>query len=137
MSCESHLVWLVFCGSQPYMFLHFCEMLFTLNEWGELASHERLFNPPVLDLKARHSVFFIFSVIYILYMFLPSIFYFLSGCDGGCGPGRLGCSVQGRTSYIFLSLIVFLTFLFFGGLCPLQASVYKFLLEGRPLWSLF
>ena len=24
-----------------------------------------------------------------------------------------------------------------GGLCLLQASVYKFLLEGRPLWSIF
>ena len=81
----------------------------TLNEWGELAGHERLFNPPVLDLKARHSVFFIFSVIYILYMFLPFIFYFLSGCGGGLGPvgGGGGLLGLGPHQLHFLSLIVF------------------------------
>ena len=70
---------------------------YTLNEWGELASHERLFNPPVLDLKARHSVFFIFSVIYILYCFYLSCSTSYLGVVGGWG-----CSVRGRTSYIFI-----------------------------------
>ena len=104
---------------------------YTLNEWGELASHERLFNPPVLDLKARHSVVFIFSVIYILYCFYLSCSTSYLGVVGGWG-----CSVRGRTSYFFI-FYSFLTFLLFGGLCSLQAPVYKFLSEGRPLWSPF
>ena len=104
---------------------------YTLNEWGELASHERLFNPPVLDLKARHSVVFIFLVIYILYCFYLSCSTSYLGVVGGWG-----CSVRGRTSY-FCIFDSFFTFLLFGGLCSLQASVYKFLLEGRPLWSPF
>ena len=80
---------------------------YTLNEWGELASHERLFNPPVLDLKARHSVVFIFSVIYILYYFLPFMFCILSGCGGGLGPGGgggggLGLLGSGPHLYLFI-----------------------------------
>ena len=65
--------------------------------------------------------------------------YILSGCGGGLGPGGGGAGAArfGAAPATFLSLIVFLTFLFFGGLCSLQASVYKFLLEGRPLWSPF
>ena len=39
-------------------------------ESSTLASHERLLNPPVLDLKARHSVFFIFlSDLYFVHVF--------------------------------------------------------------------
>ena len=54
------------------------------------------------------------------------------GGGGGLGPARFGAAPA--TFFIFDSL---LTFLLFGGLCSLQASVYKFLLEGRPLWSPF
>ena len=43
MSCESHLVWLVFCGSQPYMFLHFCEMLFLELVSGDFLGEAGLF----------------------------------------------------------------------------------------------
>ena len=49
-----------------------------LYEWGELASHERLFNPPILALKARHSVFFYISK---RNNFSPS---FIWGVAGGC-----------------------------------------------------
>ena len=44
----------------------------------------------------------------------------------GTGAARFGATTA-----------TFETFLLFGGLCSLQASVYKFLLEGRPLWSPF
>ena len=68
--------------------------------------HERLFNPPVLDLKARHSVVFIFSVIYILYCFYLSCSTSYLGVVGGWGlgggGGGWGCSVRGRTSYFFI-----------------------------------
>ena len=59
-------------------------------------------------------------------MFLPFMFYLW----WGAGAARFGAAPA--TFFIFDSV---LTFLLFGGLCPLQASVYKFLLEGRPLWS--
>ena len=66
------------------------------------------------------------------------MFYILSGCGGGLGPGGgAGAARFGAAPATFLSLIVFLTFLLFGGLCSLQAPVYKFLSEGRPLWSPF
>ena len=84
-----------------------------------------------ISIKARHSVFFIFSVIYILYVFLPFMFYFSSGVVGGWG-----CLVRAAPATFFIVDSV-LTFLLFGGLCPLQASVHKFVLEGRPLWSPF
>ena len=90
-----------------------------MNEWGELASHEKLFNPPVLDLKARRSVFFIFSVIYILHMFLPFMFYILSGCGGG-----LGLLGSGPHQLHFLSLIVFYSLEASVPYKPLSTSFY-------------
>ena len=57
-------------------------------------------------------------------------FLFLSFLIWGVvGGGLLGSGPH----YIYL--ISFLTFLLFGSLYLLQASVYKFLLERRPLWS--
>ena len=48
LSCESHLVWLVFCGSQPYMFLHFCEMLFLELVSGDFLGEGGFFGIPYL-----------------------------------------------------------------------------------------
>ena len=67
-----------------------------------LAMKDSSTHQPWISIKARHSVFFIFSVIYILYMFLPFMFYFLSGCGGG-----LGLLGSGPHQLHFLSLIVF------------------------------
>ena len=69
------------------------------------------------------------------------MFYILSGCGGGLGAGGgggggLGLLGSGPHQLLFY-LDSFLTFLLFGGLCSLQAPVYKFLSEGRPLWSPF
>ena len=76
--------------------------------------------------EARHSVFFIFSVIVHVFTFHVQ---FLIWVWWGAGAARFVAALAMFDS--------FLTFLLFGGLCPLQASVYKFLLEGRPLWSHF
>ena len=102
-------------------------------ESSTLASHERLINPPVLDLKARHSVFFIFlSDLYFVHVF-TFCFLLLIWVWWGAGAARFEAALA--TFLIFDSFLK--TFLLFGGLCLLQASVYKFLLEGRPLWSIF
>ena len=81
-----------------------------LNEWGESASHQRLFNQPVLVLKARHSVIFIFldSVCFILsYYFLNKLLslflrsgMWLGAWGWGGGGGGGGCLVWGRF-YVF------------------------------------
>ena len=57
------------------------------------------------------------------------MFYFSSGCGGGgggAGAARFGAAPA--TFFIFDSVLTFYS---------LEASVYKFLLEGRPLWSPF
>ena len=77
-------------------------------ESSTLASHERLLNPPVLDLKARHSVFFIFlSDLYFVHVFTFCFLLLIWVWWGGWG-----CSVWGRTSYIFIfdSVLVFMLY---------------------------
>ena len=62
----------------------------------------------VLDLKARHSVVFIFSVIYILYGFYLSCSTSYLGVVGGWGLGAgAGAARFGAAPATFLSLIVF------------------------------
>ena len=63
-----------------------------------------------------------FSLIYVLYLFLPFIFYFLSGWRR-LGPGGGGGGGAARFGPHYLPFYF------------LEASVYKCLLVGRPLWS--
>ena len=98
-----------------------------------MASHERLLNPPVLDLKARHSVFFIFlSDLYFVHVF-TFCFLLLIWVWWGAGAARFGAALA--TFLIFDSL--FKNVLALWRPLSLTSLCYKFVLEGRPLWSTF
>ena len=125
--------------------------VFALNQWGELAS---LFNPPVLVLKTRHSVLFIFpdGVFYLFIFPFSKQTSYLSlfiiwdvtggpGAGGGWGAAWFGAAF---TFLIFYKLFNYFNIWMeallalarpYGQTRTEELSSWRFLTEGRPIWS--